>query len=186
TLEAFRTFMMVRLSGGRPMAGILAMGVDRTDLPDFEELFRFEYPRLAMALFLLTGSGADAEDLAQEALARAYERWDKVRRMKSPVGYVYRTALNLNRDRLRRLRVRAAFRLGPGPSEMDPMAAVDTRNEVLSILASLPRAQREALVLVEWLGFETEQAGELLGIDAASVRGRLHRARAVVRERYGG
>ena len=65
------------------------------------------------------------------------------------------------------------------------MAAVDTRNEVLSILASLPRAQREALVLVEWLGFETEQAGELLGIDAASVRGRLHRAREVVRERYG-
>jgi hypothetical protein len=41
------------------------------------------------------------EEIAQEAFARAYEGWDRVSRMASPSGYVYRIRLNLNRHRLR-------------------------------------------------------------------------------------
>lgn len=46
-----------------------------------------------------------------------------------------------------------------------------------------PGPQREALVLIEWLGYSAEEAGPLLGIQAASVRGRLHRAREGLRQR---
>ena len=54
------------------------------------------------------------------------------------------------------------------------------------MLASLPRTQREALMLVEWLGYSAEEAGSILGARPSSVRGRLHRARATLRERFGG
>ena len=45
----------------------------------FEEFFLEQHERLFQALFLLTGDRAEADDLAQEALLRAYERWDRVR-----------------------------------------------------------------------------------------------------------
>src|SRR5437899_10060597 len=92
--------------------------------PDFESFFRTEYPTLVRMLFLLTGSSAEAEDLAQEALARAFERWKRIREMDSPGGYVCRTALNLNRKRLRRLGIGA--RKSPRPADRgDPIVAVE-------------------------------------------------------------
>jgi len=151
----------------------------------FEQLFEAEHPALARALLLLTGDAAEAEDLAQEAFARAFERWARVREMDSATGYVYRTALNLNRKRLRHLRVRAARALR-GREPADPAASAEERDRVRRALAALSADQREALVLVEWLGLGTEEAGRVLGIEAVSVRGRLHRARATLRERFGG
>lgn len=151
----------------------------------FDAFFRAEYPRLARALYLLTGDRTEAEDLAQEAMARVYERWDRVRAMASPTGYVYRTATNLNRKRIRRLAVRARKAFGPSAVE-DPAKMAEDRSEVLRFLASLPAGQREALVLVEWLGLDAEDAGHVLGIEAVSVRGRLHRARTALRDRFGG
>jgi len=88
--------------------------------------------------------------------------------------------LNLNRKRLRRLAV-AARRLMADRVERDDMASADDRMDVLRAVASLPFAQREALVLVEWLGYSAEEAGSLLGIEAVSVRARLHRARTSLR-----
>jgi len=101
------------------------------------------------------------------------------------VGYVYRTAFNLNRNRLRRL-ARSLRRRTDLEPENDPASEVETRNEIRRVLAILPASQREALVLVEWLGYSAEEAGRLLGIGPASVRGRLHRAREGLRQRFGG
>lgn len=99
--------------------------------------------------------------------------------MASPVGYLYRTALNLNRKRLRRLAV--AARRMVDREHRDEMVAADERLDLLRAVASIPRPQREALVLIEWLGYSTEEAGSLLGIEAVSVRARLHRARTSLR-----
>jgi RNA polymerase sigma factor (sigma-70 family) len=148
---------------------------------EFGEFYGAEYRRIAKALFLLTGSGTDAEELAQEAMARTYERWARVRTMDNPVGYVYTVALNLHRRRHRR----RPPKLGPPPAPQDPEAMVQERSEVAQALAMLTIEQRQAVVLVEWLGFDASQAGRLLGVDAASVRGRLHRARESLRERLG-
>jgi RNA polymerase sigma-70 factor (ECF subfamily) len=57
---------------------------------------------------------------------------------------------------------------------------------VLELLRTLPLEQREALVLVGWMGMSAAEAAGVLGIEGASVRGRLHRARATLRERFGG
>lgn len=150
----------------------------------FEEFFLTEHERLFQALYLLTGDRHEADDLAQEALLRAYERWDRVRAMDSPAGYMYRTALNLYRSRLRALVVRARRVFAAVPGE-DVSGSVAASHDIRWALAQLPRGQREALILVEWLGLASEEAGRVLGIDASSVRGRLHRGRASLRDLLG-
>jgi RNA polymerase sigma-70 factor, ECF subfamily len=166
------------------MMRMVAVVDPETEARDFRAFFEHERVRLVRATLLLTGNVAEAEDLAQEALARVLERWDRVSEMESPDGYLYRTALNLNRKRLRRMTI--AARRAIGVSDHDPLAAAEDRVDVLHAVASLPRPQREALVLVVWLGYATEEAGTLLGIEPGSVRGRLHRARQALRRQLGG
>lgn len=151
----------------------------------FEDFFIAEHERLFKALYMLTGNRDEADDLAQEALLRAYERWDRVGAMDSPAGYVYRTALNLHRNRLRGLLVRARRVFAAVPAE-DLSGPLSASQDLRNALARLPRGQREALVLVDWLGLGSEEAGQVLGIDASSVRGRLHRAHATLRVLLGG
>ena len=59
----------------------------------------------------------------------------------------------------------------------------DTRRELAEAVASLPRGQREAFMLVELLGMSAEEAAGVLKIAPASVRSRTHRARATLRDR---
>lgn len=148
---------------------------------DFEEFFQDEYRGLVRALYLLTADQSEAEELAQEAMARAYERWDRVRGMESPGGYVYRVGMNLNRQRVRHLaiRVRKLLTLAIHP---EPEPGPETREEIAAAIASLSKGQREAFMLVEWLGLSAEEAGRLLKISPASVRSRIHRARAALRD----
>lgn len=150
----------------------------------FSEFFAERYARLVRACLLLAGSAAEGEDLAQEAMARIFERWDRVSEMEDPEGYLYRTALNLHRNAVKRLAMAARRRVVA--VAVDAGAMADRRVDLLRALRSLPRTQREALVLVSWLGYTAEEAGSLLGIDASSVRGRLHRARQTLRKAYGG
>lgn len=149
---------------------------------DFEGFFRGEYPRLVKALYLTVANVLEAEELAQEAMARVFERWDRVGTMDSPGGYAYRAALNLNKKRLRRLAVRARRVLRPADPE-DGTAAADARSDLVRAIANLPQGQREALVLVDWLEMTSEEAGRVLGIRPASVRSRIHRAREALQER---
>jgi RNA polymerase sigma factor (sigma-70 family) len=146
----------------------------------FEEFFQAEHIRLGRALYLLTGSAAEADELMQEAMVRVYERWDRVRQMGSPQGYLYRTALNLHRSRLRWLASRARQILQAMPSP-DPAEVVQSRDSLSRALASLPTGQREAIVLVEWLGMDQDEAATALGIKQGSVRARLSRAKADLR-----
>jgi RNA polymerase sigma-70 factor (ECF subfamily) len=163
-------------------------GLSVTDAPrqdlTFEGFFEAEYARLVRALYLVTGDPVEAEELAQEAMVRLLERWDRVREMDSPAGYLYRTALNVHRSRLRRLAARARRLVSPAPGA-DPAAAAEARDELGRALASLPDGQREALILVEWLGMDADEAGRVLGIQPGSVRVRLSRARATLRESFG-
>jgi RNA polymerase sigma-70 factor (ECF subfamily) len=148
------------------------------DAGNFDDFFDREYRSLLRLAFAMTGSPVEAEDLAQEAMARALERWPRVRGMSSPAGYVYRIALNLNRSRLRRLRRRSERPLdAPRPPHADP----EIVGSLMGTLLALPRGQREALLLVEWLGFDAGEAGKILGISPSSVRSRIHRAKSALR-----
>ena len=159
---------------------VLAAGTS-VAVRSFDAFFEEQHVRLARALYLLTGSAAEADELAQEALVRVYERWDRVGRMASPEGYLFRTALNLHRSRMRRLASRARQLFEP-TAAADPADVVGDRDSIDRAMAALPAGQRGAVVLVEWLGMSSEDAAQVLHIKPGSLRARLSRAKAALRE----
>ncbi|HET7235789.1 MAG TPA: sigma-70 family RNA polymerase sigma factor [Actinomycetota bacterium] len=148
-------------------------------LVGFTDFFRTEYGTLLRAMYLLTGDRYEAEELAQDAFVKACERWDRVGRMGNPTGYVYRTAVNAHRSALRRIRSSARRALTPQAS--DPISESDDRDRLRRALATLPANQREAIVLVEWLGLSDVEAGRVLRISPGAVRVRISRARTSLR-----
>src|SRR3990170_2031401 len=68
---------------------------------DFESFFQEHRTRLYGALWLVARDRHEAEEVAQDAFVRVWERWDRVGVMEDPAGYLYRTGLNLLRNRRR-------------------------------------------------------------------------------------
>jgi RNA polymerase sigma factor (sigma-70 family) len=168
----------------RPTAALPPNETSTSSGDTFEALAEAEGTRLVRACLLLTGERAEAEDLAQEAFARVLERWDRIGGMDSPAGYLYRTAINVHRSRLRHLQ-RVAGRVFAAPDAYDDASTRDARLDILHAVASLPKPQQEALVLVEWLGYPAVEAAKILGIEPVSVRARIHRARTTLRMTLG-
>ena len=146
---------------------------------DFEAFFRHEHERLFRALWLLTRDRHEAEEVAQEAFLRLWERWGRVAAGPDPVAYLYRTALNVWRSRLRRMAV-AARRAIHHTRRVDAMENVEARDVVVRSLASLPARQRAAIVLIDVLDLTSERAGAILGIRPVTVRVLAARARTAL------
>ena len=151
----------------------------------FEDFFEVEHARLLRALFLVTGNVQEAEELMQDAFLAVWERWDRVAAMDEPVGYLYRTAMNRFRSRLRRA-ARAARKVVGAAEGGDAFAAADEREVLARALATLPERQRAALVLTELLGYGSEEAGRILGVKDVTVRSLASQARAALRKDLGG
>jgi DNA-directed RNA polymerase specialized sigma24 family protein len=100
--------------------------------------------------------------------------------MENPTGYLYRTALNLYRRRLRRASVAMRKSLNLLP-DVDELAGVDIRDEAVRLLGKLTPRERAAIVITAYLGYSTEEAGRLMGIHANTVRVLTGRARATLR-----
>jgi RNA polymerase sigma factor (sigma-70 family) len=142
----------------------------------FEAFFEAERTRLLRALYLLTGNREEAEEVLQESFIAVWERWDRVGTMDEPTGYLFRTALNRYRSRVRRA-ARAARRAVGQAHGGDGFAEAEDRVEIARALADLsPR--REAIVLTELLGYGSAEAGRLMGVADATVRRLAQDARA--------
>jgi RNA polymerase sigma-70 factor (ECF subfamily) len=148
----------------------------------FEAFFEAERTRLFGTLCLVTGDRSEAEELMQEAFLRVWERWDRVSGFPYPSGYLYRTAFNAFRSRLRRA-ARTARRVFVSTVPTDPFASIDDRHDLLGALRSLTPRQRAALVLTELVDLPSEEAGEVLGIKPVTVRVLASQGRAALRRR---
>lgn len=150
----------------------------------FDELFRVHRDRLFSALWLVCRDRHEAEEVAQEAFLKVWERWDRVGGLDDPAGYVYRTGLNLLRNRRRRaaLALRRMVRAAPAA---DPIEAVDDRDAVVRALGALTPRERAALVLVDLLDMTSEEAARALGVRASTVRVLAARGRAALRDETG-
>jgi RNA polymerase sigma-70 factor (ECF subfamily) len=148
----------------------------------FDEFYRATYSRVVAELILLTGSRADAEDLAQEAFSRALARWESISRYDEPTAWVRRVSYNLAVSRWRSARRLLVLRprLATEPTRPGPDADwLDLRD----LLMALPVKQRQALLLTAVSGMTPEAAAREMGVPAATVRSWLHRARHAVRSR---
>ena len=151
---------------------------------DFVDLYRGQYGRLVRALELSGASRPLAEDLAQEAFARTYRHWRRVREGVNPSGYPYRVAFRLlSKDRRARAAVPSVPLSIPYLTATDEVVA--GRDEVLQALRDLTVTQRAAVVLCLCVGFSSEEAARALGIKAATVRKQIERARPQLRVSLG-
>src|SRR5215467_9099943 len=113
--------------------------------PSFDEFYAGAAARLIRHGYALTGDMAEAQDIAQEAFARAWQRWSVVRDCDSPEAWVRRVATNLAASRWRRIRVARAAAGKPAEPHA-PEVSTDTV-ALVSGLRTLPERQRTALVL---------------------------------------
>jgi RNA polymerase sigma-70 factor (ECF subfamily) len=148
----------------------------------FEAFYRTTYRRLFTALCLITRNRYEAEEVAQEAFVRVFERWDRVGGLDDPTGYLFRVSMNVFRGRYRRasLSLRRAVLLAPAAS--DDLDAVETQHEVVRLLSGLEPRQRAAVVLTAILDYSAEEAGRMLGLRASSVRSLTTRARVRLKQ----
>lgn len=162
----------------RPLSLARDLDAKATALPlTFEDLFADQHERLYRALYLIVGNSHEAEELMQDAFVHVLERWDRI---DNPAGYLYRSAFNSTRSRFRRLTLAAKRNLTPGQPE-DPFAAADLRDQMVRALRELPERQRAALVLMDLLDYRSEDAAEVLGVTAATVRSLASHARAAMK-----
>ena len=144
------------------------------DTEDFVELYRTHYPRMVAALGLAGADHARAQDIGQEAFARTYNHWRRVRRGTNPAGYAYTVAF--------RLLHRRCDDLGDalGADDHPVTGSEDTALDAVSIdeaIRAMPARRRACAALCFYLEFTGEQAADILGIAASTVRVQLGRAR---------
>jgi RNA polymerase sigma-70 factor, ECF subfamily len=150
---------------------------------EFEDFFASRHELLHRRLCLLTGNVAEAEEIMQDAFLKLWERWDRVRSMEDPEGYLYRTAMNLFRKRYRRAAIAVRKVVPLQAASGDDYASIDRTTAVSEAMATLTPRQRAALVLTTMLGYSSEEAGHMLHIRSSTVRAMATQARAQLRQR---
>jgi RNA polymerase sigma factor (sigma-70 family) len=171
--------LRVVVSDGVPVPAVT------NEVESFEEFFEAESRTLFRRMCLVTGNRHEAEEVMQDAFLMVFERWDRVRDMDDPVGYLYRVAFNDFKRRSRRAALALRRTVGAA-HRADEFEAAEARDAIDRGLAHLARRQRAALVLTELLGFTSEEAASVLGIRAVTVRSLASRGRIVLRQALGG
>lgn len=135
----------------------------------FEAFFVEHQGDLYAALWLITRDRAEAEEIMQDAFLKLWERWDRVRTLDDPEGYLYRTSMNVFRSRRRRAAMAIRHLVRPTPPD-DLLDAVERREILVQAMSQLTPRERAAVVLTDVLGFTSDEAGRSLGIKGATVR----------------
>jgi RNA polymerase sigma factor (sigma-70 family) len=152
---------------------------------DFAEFYRGARDECLRAVLVSTGDRDLAQELVDEAFARACASWRKVSRHPAPAAWVVRTALNENISRWRRRR-REVTVADPGRFADLPSAdgaggsAVDPR--IMAALLRLPARQRQVVALRVFLDLDTERTAEVLGVAPSTVKAHLARALGALRD----
>jgi RNA polymerase sigma factor (sigma-70 family) len=139
-----------------------------------DALYVAEYEAMVRVAFLIVGSRADAEDVAQDAFARVHLRGDRVDR---PGAYLRRCVVNGALDVLRRRTL--ADRVRALRAEDSTVLGAD---ELSDALAALPDRQRAALVLRFYQGLSEREVAEALGVRPGTAKSLVHRGLANLRE----
>ncbi len=164
------------------------------DADSFNELvLRWERPVYALAYRVL-GQQEDARDVCQEAFLRAYRALPRFKGQAKFSSWLYRIALNLCHDLIRRYRrtPEAAIPDGRDPAELaadreprESIEALVARRElstaVEKAMALLPEEQRTAIILKEYHGMTFREIADLQGCPLSTVKTRLYQGLSVLR-----
>lgn len=153
-------------------------------VPDFDEWVAARGPALLRLARVLTGNAAEADDVVQEALAKAWPRWSRIGAMADPSAYVRRMVVNEHTSWWRRFRRRETPTERP-PDGVVEAPAPDDHDLIWAACRRLPEAQRTAVVLRYYEQLEYAEIAELTGVREGSVRARVSRGLAALRTEIG-
>jgi RNA polymerase sigma-70 factor (ECF subfamily) len=164
------------------------------DLDSFNQLvLRWERPIYALA-YRVIGREEDARDVAQETFLRAFRALGGFKGQAKFSSWLYRIALNLCRDWIRRERrtpvaqapegvdlVELAAEVTPSESIEDLVSRKELGRAVAKAMSMLPEEQRTAIILKEYHGLTFQEIADLLGCPLSTVKTRLYQGLTVVR-----
>jgi RNA polymerase sigma-70 factor (sigma-E family) len=148
------------------------------------DLFREHHLELVRLALVMVGDLATAEDVVQEAFERLHRRWPGLREPASGLAYVRSSVLNGCRSVHRRAAVARKYapRLAGSrdAAAADAGSATDDRGELAAALRTLPRRQREVLVLRYYLDLDVAEIAGTLRIAPSAVRSSCTRGLAAL------
>jgi RNA polymerase sigma-70 factor, ECF subfamily len=169
--------------------------IDRTlagDREAFGDLVKLHQDRLYTSMFHVTGSRQEAEDVVQDAFVQAFVKLPTFQRSSAFYTWLYRIAFNLAASRRRRRRPEVSVDEAREFGVTEPVARQAEASEevereegveqVRSAIQRLSEEHRAILILREMDGCCYETIAEILNVRVGTVRSRLHRARAQLRE----
>jgi RNA polymerase sigma-70 factor (sigma-E family) len=136
-------------------------------------LYERHYDELVRLAFALTSDWALAEDLAQEAFARAWRGWGNIRDQQRAPAYLRATVVNLARTSVRRmLRERRGWRERSDPGTADLAVSID----LLRALSRLPARKRACVVLRFYVDLSEADTAAALGVSVGTVKSQTAKA----------
>lgn len=149
------------------------------DADSFDEFYRQTSARLMRYGYALVGDPGDAQDLVQEAYAKAWRNWRAVHAHPAPEAWVRLAVARLATDRWRRLTAWRTVLARTGPP---PPAGPPSENTVLltSALRRLPTPQRQAIALHYLYDLPVDEIARELGVPGGTVKSWLSRGRATL------
>jgi RNA polymerase sigma-70 factor (ECF subfamily) len=151
---------------------------------DFEELYERHARDVYRFALYLSGSRAQAEEIAAETFARVFSARDKIR-VETVKAYLFAIARNLHADRRRRDARHVPLDAGHADSTPDPeltAAAKERLGRVLSALQQLPEIDRAAVLMRAQDGLAYEEIAAALGLSLTAAKVKVHRARSRLAE----
>ncbi len=155
----------------------------------FHEFVELYQDRIITVVARVSGSMADAEDLAQETFLKAFRAIERFAGNSALFTWLYRIAVNTARDFLDHRRRRPSVPLDDGlvepASDADgpdrDLERSELRQRVRAAVARLPEPFRTTLVLREMEGNTYEEIAQILGVSIGTVESRIFRARRKLR-----
>ena len=161
----------------------------------FERLVRPHFDRLYRLAWRLTGSKAEAEDLFQELLIKVYGKLDDLVQIEEPASWLCRVMYNLFIDEQRRFKRRRMMTVEEGQLPGEGLAGLpaegdsDYDNRRIEKIKRLDEALKQlsdehriVVLLHDTEGYKMTEIQELTGVPVGTIKSRLHRARARLRE----
>jgi RNA polymerase sigma-70 factor, ECF subfamily len=143
---------------------------------DFDVFYTGTVKRVIGYLYAVTGSRTEAEDAAQEAYARAWQRWDKVSGYGDPEGWVRIVGYRITVNAWRKAVARAAAHRRHGLPDDEPDLSPDYL-AIVTALRKISPVQRQAIVLYHLVGLGVDEIAREAGVPAGTVKARLSRGR---------
>ncbi|MDQ4051383.1 MAG: sigma-70 family RNA polymerase sigma factor [Actinomycetota bacterium] len=159
-----------------PLPRVIGVDNDRV-----AAIYTVASPRLIGLLTAMSGSAAEAEEVAQDAFVKLIEKWRKVSEYDDIEGWLRTVAVRLmiSRHRRRQVATLGLGRLASGAETATP-GPTTSRLDVAEALASLPIGSRAVVLLHHVHDLPVDEVGALLRLPVGTVKSRLSRARAAM------